>query len=65
MGLRGDITAFGQMQALARQRPIATCAISGRDIGRGLAARKLARFARSIARRLASGERHMRAERAT
>ncbi|KVG25879.1 flavodoxin [Burkholderia diffusa] len=65
MGRRGDLTAFGQMQALARQAPLATCAISGRDIGRGLAARKLARFARSIARRLAAGERHTSAEQAT
>ncbi|KVA46581.1 flavodoxin family protein [Burkholderia cepacia] len=65
MGLRGDLTAFGQLQALARQRPIATCAISGRDIARGLAARKLARFARSIARRLAARERHMSAEQVT
>ncbi|MCW3525988.1 flavodoxin domain-containing protein [Burkholderia cenocepacia] len=65
MGLRGDLTAFGQMQALARQRPIATCAISGRDIGRGLATRKLARFARSVVRRLAARERYMGGERAT
>lgn len=65
MGLRGDLTAFGQMQALARKRPIATRAISGCDIGRGLAARKLARFARSIDRRLAARERHLSAERAT
>ncbi|KUY85424.1 flavodoxin [Burkholderia territorii] len=65
MGQRGDLTAFGQMQALARQAPIATCAISGRDIGRGLAAGKLARFARSIARRLADRERRMSGERAT
>ncbi|THJ50662.1 flavodoxin [Burkholderia sp. LS-044] len=57
MGLRGDLTAFGQMQALARQRPIATCAISARDIGHGLASRKLARFVRSIVRRLAVRER--------
>ncbi|WP_175817452.1 hypothetical protein [Burkholderia diffusa] len=65
MGLRGDLTAFGQMQALARKRPIATRAISRCDIGRGLAARKLARFARSIDRRLAARERHSSAERAT
>ncbi|EGD03093.1 putative flavodoxin [Burkholderia sp. TJI49] len=37
MGARNDPTTFGQLQALARQAPIATCAISGRDIGRGLA----------------------------
>ena len=65
MGARGELTAFGQMRALARQQPIATCAISGRDIGRGLAAGKLARFARSIARRLADRGRHMSAERTT
>ncbi|VWC74147.1 flavodoxin [Burkholderia aenigmatica] len=64
MGLRGDLTALGQMQALARQKPVATCAISARDIGRGLAARKLARFARSIARRLDVRERRASTERA-
>ncbi|USB85402.1 flavodoxin domain-containing protein [Burkholderia cenocepacia] len=64
-GSCGDLTALWQMPAMARQRPIATCAISGRDIGCGLAARMLARLARPVVRRLATRERHLSAERAT
>lgn len=62
MGLRGDLTAFEQMQVLAGRKPIATCSISGREIRDGMARRKLARFARSIVRRLTP---HMSVERAT
>ncbi|HDR9512045.1 flavodoxin [Burkholderia cepacia] len=49
MGGRGDQTAFGQMAELVSHRPVATCAISRRDIRDGAASGKRSGFARSIA----------------
>ncbi|ALP66051.1 flavodoxin family protein [Paraburkholderia caribensis] len=48
MGGRGSDRAFAQMQALAQRAPIATCAVSARDVESGDAREKLARFAVTI-----------------
>ncbi|MEM5371437.1 flavodoxin [Paraburkholderia azotifigens] len=48
MGGSGSERAFGQMQALARRAPIASCAVSARDVESGDAREKLARFAVTI-----------------
>jgi hypothetical protein len=53
MGGRGSEGAFSQMQALAQLAPIATCAVSARDIESGDAREKLARFALEVRDNLA------------
>ncbi|NRF82594.1 flavodoxin [Burkholderia gladioli] len=53
MGARGDCAVFAQMQALMRQRPLATCAICARELRQGTAHQKLSHFGRAISDRLA------------
>lgn len=52
MGGSGSERAFAQMQGLAQRAPIATCAVSARDVECGDAREKLARFAVTIHDRL-------------
>jgi len=54
MGSRGSEDTFLQMQQLARSRPIATCAISARDLERDAAVEKVACFVLAIKDALAA-----------
>ncbi|WP_245643842.1 flavodoxin family protein [Paraburkholderia oxyphila] len=57
MGGRGSQDTFAQMQRLARCVPIATCAISARDMRQDVAVEKVARFVLAIKDALAARER--------
>lgn len=54
MGASGSEKTFAQLQMLTRHAPIATCAISGRDLQAKVEFAKLARFALSIKNWLAA-----------
>ncbi|MFT0168393.1 flavodoxin family protein [Paraburkholderia mimosarum] len=56
MGGRGSEDAFAQMEQLARRAPIATCAISARDMRTDAAVEKVARFVLAIKDALAARE---------
>ncbi|NLP64599.1 flavodoxin family protein [Paraburkholderia sacchari] len=57
MGSRGSEDTFAQMQKLAHLAPLATCAISARDMQRDVAVEKVARFVLAIKDALAARER--------
>lgn len=57
MGGSGCEKAFEQMKLLARRAPIATCAISARDIQGDAAVEKVARFVLAVKDALAARER--------
>jgi len=57
MGARGSEDTFAQMKRLARRAPIATCAISARDMQRDVAVEKVARFVLAIKDALAASAR--------
>jgi flavodoxin len=57
MGGSGSEKAFDQMKLLARRAPIATCAISARDIRGDGAVEKVARFVLAVKDALAARER--------
>ena len=57
MGSRGSEDTFAQMQRLAHRAPLATCAISARDMQRDVAVEKVARFVLAIKDALAARER--------
>ncbi|MCP3710081.1 flavodoxin [Paraburkholderia sp. CNPSo 3274] len=56
MGGRGSEDAFAQMEQLARRAPIATCAISARDMRTDPAVEKVSRFVLAIKDALAARE---------
>jgi flavodoxin len=56
MGARGGEDAFAQMQRLARRAPIATCAISARDMRSDVAVERVSRFVLAIGDALAARE---------
>ncbi|MFX1764981.1 flavodoxin [Paraburkholderia sp. A1RI-2L] len=56
MGSRGSEDTFAQMQQLAHRAPLATCAISARDMRRDVAVEKVARFVLAIKDALAARE---------
>jgi hypothetical protein len=57
MGKRGSEDTFAQMQLLARRAPIATCAITARDLQGDAAVEKVARFVLAIKDALAARKR--------
>jgi hypothetical protein len=56
MGSRGSEDTFAQMQQLAHRAPLATCAISARDMQGDAAVEKVARFVLAIKDALAARE---------
>lgn len=59
MGGRGSEDTFAQMQQLAQNAPIATCAISARDMQKDLAVEKVAGFVLAIKGALAARDHEM------
>jgi len=57
MGARGSEDTFAQMKLLAQRAPIATCAISARDMQSDVAGEKVARFVLAIKDALAASAR--------
>lgn len=56
MGSRGSEQTFAQLQQLAHRAPLATCAISARDMKEDIAVEKVARFVLAIKDALAARE---------